>query len=101
MYTHTHYKTKETTKMKNTHWVVVAEWCVDFENGLCIIGVYHSKEAAKKAFKHRVDTDDRIIAEKQGYDVIDETETDFEAYIDGEYSSNHVSVSIIKTETEE
>ena len=50
--------------MKNTHWVVVAEWCVDFENGLCIIGVYHSEEAAKKAFKHRVDTDDRIIAEQ-------------------------------------
>lgn len=87
--------------MKNTHWVVVAEWCVDFEGGLDVIGVYHSEKAAKKAFKHRVDTDDRIVAKEHKYDVVDETETSFEAYIDGEYSTDHVSVSIIKVETEE
>lgn len=36
--------------MKHIHWVIVAEWCVDYEGGYSVVGVYHSEDEACKAF---------------------------------------------------
>lgn len=76
------------------HYVVIAEWCVDYEGGHCIVGVYHSREEAVKAFKNRVDTDERILAEEYGYTIYDDTDDCFDSGEDGEYVKDHLYVGI-------
>ena len=86
--------------MSNTkHYVIFAEWCVDYEGGSCVVGVYHSKEKAREAFKRRVETDDRVLADEYGYTIYDDSDTCFDSGKYGEYAQNHITVSLSEIET--
>lgn len=87
--------------MKHTHWVIVAEWCVDYEGGHSVVGVYHSEDAAREALQNRVNTDDRLLAEEYGYKIYEDTPLRFDSGKDGEYSTDHITVSVIKVESED
>lgn len=87
--------------MKHTHWVIVAEWCVDYEGGHSVVGVYHSEDAAREALQNRVNTDDRLLAEEYGYKIYEDTPLCFDSGKDGEYLTDHITVSVIKVESED
>jgi len=82
--------------MSNKHWVVVAEWCVDYEGGYSVLSVHHSENEAIVAMKKRVNEDDRILAEQYSYVIYEDSDLCFDSGRDGEYATNHISVSIIK-----
>lgn len=77
---------------ENKHYVIYAEWCVDYNGGSCVVGVYHSKEKAVAAFRKRVDSDDRLLAEEYGYEIYEDSDTCFDSGEDGEYVKDHISV---------
>lgn len=87
--------------MKHIHWVIVAEWCVDYEGGYSVVGVYHSEDEACKAFTNRVSTDDRLLAEEYGYKIYEDSQMCFDSGRDGEYSTDHITVSVHKIESED
>lgn len=78
----------------NRHWVVIAEWCVDYQGGLTVVGVYHTPEDAHDAFMNRVESDDRILAEEYKYDIFEDTNTVFDSGKKGYYSQDHICVRI-------
>ena len=94
-------KSSETTTSKDTHYVIFAEWCVDYEGGSCIVGVYHSEEKAKEAFRHRVDTDDKILANDYGYEIYEDSDTCFDSGENGEYVKDHITVQLIQVESDD
>lgn len=87
--------------MKNQHWVIVAEWCVDYEGGHSIIGVYHSEDAACRAMQDRVNIDDRLLAEEYGYKIYEDSPLCFDSGKEGDYAIDHITVSVIKVESED
>lgn len=94
------FKDKQDKKTnKNVHYVIYAEWCVDYEGGSCIVGVYHSEEKAKEAFRHRVDTDDKILANDYGYEIYEDSDTCFDSGENGEYVKDHITVQLIQVES--
>ena len=76
------------------HWVVYAEWCVDYQAGHKIIGVCHSKEEAVEVFKSRVRSDYRLDAQENGYTIYDDTDSYFDSGDDGDYVKDHICVGI-------
>ncbi len=80
------------------HYVVLADWVVDDETGRKIVGVYHTLEEAKVAFKNRVENDDRRQAEENGYEVFCDRDTYFEAGISGRCNSDCLTVDIVEVE---
>ena len=78
----------------NKHWVIVAEWCLDYQGDFSVVGVYHTFKEAQKAFKKRVDTDDRIFANQSGYKIFEDSPTTFDSGMDGYYCEDHISVKI-------
>lgn len=87
--------------MIHTHWVVVAEWCVDYECGYSIVGVYHSEKAACEALQNRVNADDRLLAEEYGYEIYEDSPLCFDSGRDGWYGVDHITVSVCRTESED
>ncbi len=79
-----------------THFVLLAEWCIDYDGGTEIVGVYHDEEEAKKAFKNRVTTNEKILAEQYDYKIYTDTEYEFDAGEDGEHCVNHITLQLIK-----
>lgn len=78
------------------HWVVLAEWCVDYEAGHHIVGVFHSKKEAIDCLRHRVNIDDRLLAEEYGYEIYEDTDTNFDSGKEGYYIHDHIAVSVIE-----
>lgn len=76
------------------HWIVYAEWCVDYQDGHQIIGVYHSKAEAVEALKNMVNSDDRLLAEEYGYTIYEDSDTCFDSGKDGEYVTDHIHAGI-------
>ena len=87
--------------MGKQHYVIYAEWCVDYEGGSCIVGVYHSEKKAKEAFRHRVDTDDKILANDYGYEIYEDSDTCFDSGENGEYVKDHITVQLIQVESDD
>ena len=76
------------------HWVVIAEWCVDYQGGFSVVGVFHSFEKAHDAFVARVESDDRKQAEENGYDILEDNDICFDSGKTGYYSQDHICVCI-------
>lgn len=74
-------------------YVIIAEWCVDYEQGHELVGCYPSEEAAKEAFADIV-VDYVRSAAQNGYDVIEDTDGCFDSGMNGEYISDHIYVGI-------
>lgn len=85
------------------YYVIVADWCVDYQAGHSVVGVYTSEEAAIAALENRVSKDDRLLAEEYGYTVYEDTSRCFDAGIDGYYIQDHLYVGIetVKMESSE
>lgn len=80
----------------NRHWVVLAEWCVDYEAGHRIVGLFHSEKEAVDCFKYRVDTDDRLLAKEYGYEIYEDSNKRFDSGKEGYYIHDHITVEIIE-----
>ena len=76
------------------YYVVVAEWCVDYQAGHRVVGVYTSETDAVAALDKRVSSDDRLLAEEYGYKIYEDNKTCFDAGIDGYYIQDHLYVGI-------
>lgn len=61
----------------------------------------HSEDEACEAMKKRVDSDDRILAEQYGYKVFEDSPMCFDSGRDGEYATDHITVSVVKVGGEE
>lgn len=83
------------------HFVVIAEWCVDYEGGYAVVGVYHTLEEAIKAFKHRVESDEKLLANEYDYEIYSDSDRLFDAGLYGYYSHDHLRVSIEEVETKD
>lgn len=75
------------------HYIVLCDYCIDGESGVEIIGVRHSKSEAIALYKEQLKTE-RKNAGNNGYDCIDEVADRFDAYVDGDYCMNHISLYI-------
>ena len=82
------------------HFVVIAEWCVDYEEGYVVVGVYHTLEEAMEAFRCRVESDEKLLADEYGYEFYSDSDRLFDAGLDGYYSQDHLRVSIEEVESE-
>lgn len=60
------------------HWVIVLDWANNGENGLQIIAVEHSFEAAQQHFQKAVE-DERKIADGNNWQVYEDDNTTFDA----------------------
>lgn len=76
------------------YYVIVSDWCIDYEAGHRIIGVYTTELDAIKALKIQVDAENRKLAEMYGYYIYEDNDNCFDSGIEGEYISNHIYVGI-------
>lgn len=92
-------KLKLPTREKHKHYVVYSEEIENYAFSHCVVGVYHSEEAAQKAFKERVNSVERKLAENCRYDIYTDNDKCFAAGEDGEYVVDHVAVYILESES--
>lgn len=77
------------------HWIIVLDWANNGENGLQIIAVEHSFEAARRHFQKAVE-DERKIADGCGWQVYEDDDATFDAGEDGFYIQSHTTLRIIE-----
>lgn len=77
------------------HWIIVLDWANNGENGLQIIAVEHSFEAAQQHFQKAVE-DERKIADENNWQVYEDDNTTFDAGEDGFHIQSHTTVRIIE-----
>lgn len=83
--------------MKNIY-VLVLDYAGDIDSIVSVIGVYSTLKKAKQAFQEQLKSEKEFDIE---YDHIEiDTDTEYLAYIDGEYLYNHLNLRIIKKELE-
>ena len=75
------------------HYVIVNNWANEYENGTIIIGVAHSMEKAKEIFNKRL-VEEKQYASEMGFIIYDESETVFDAGLDGYYMTGHTNLYI-------
>lgn len=75
------------------HYVVISEWASGGESGFDIIGIAHFPEEAKEIFDGQI-SKEKEIAEDGGYEIIEDSDTCFDAGETGFYDSEHVSLYI-------
>lgn len=80
------------------YYVIVADWCVDYQAGHRIVGVYTSEPSAIEALRKRVSEVERILAKIYKYKIYEDTETCFDSGVDGQYVQDHFYVGIEKVE---
>lgn len=80
----------------NSHWVLFAEWCVDYEGGREIISVHHDIDDAVRALKKSVEEVYRIDAESNGYEILEDSDLTFDSGKMGDYVVDHITVSVIE-----
>lgn len=84
-----------------TYFVIYAEWSYDYMSGHSIAGVYKNFDNAVQAMKERVDYCERIEAKEYDFEIYEDSQTCFDAGIDGYYSRDHVCVMIEQVTTYE
>ena len=79
------------------HYVVAREWAADCvgEQGVTILGVAHSFDEAKKIFADNI-SQERELAETNGWTVYTDNEACFDAGWDGYYNRDHVKLIIVE-----
>lgn len=85
------------TCKQSKKWAVLSDWAIRFEVGeSCIVGVYSSEDKAKEALKKQVTMDDKTFAEDYNLEIFEDSDTQFDAGIVGEYIGNHVCTRIVE-----
>ena len=75
---------------------VVEDVCFDFFITFRT-AVFDNEEAARERFKSLVKEDKKFLAEEGRNDTIEESEDSYCSFPDGEYSTTHYWVSLLKT----
>jgi len=75
------------------HYIVICEYCCDGESGVDVIAVMHTRANALGVYQIEL-IKGKQNAENRNYDCIEEMETSFEAWEDGEYLFNHIRLYI-------
>lgn len=75
------------------HYVVLISWASDYEQGVGIVGVAHTLEEAKEIFNKNLEWE-KNLAEENGWEVYENTETCFDAGKEGYYSQDHTRIYI-------
>lgn len=86
--------------MLKNYYIVICGYCIDGESGVDIIGVKENLESAQELYNKQL-LKEKENAKTNDYDVIDEDENSFSAYIDGDYMENHIDLYIQKVEEKE
>lgn len=85
--------------MEHKHYAVCLDSAIDDEHEFEIIGVYHTPEKAKEVFEAQKAKEQENV-EYNGLDVIEEDDTSFSAYLDGNYNSDHIDIFIKTVESD-
>jgi hypothetical protein len=84
--------------MREFVFIVTDEWVLRGDESYDeLIRIFKHYDDAKKYFDERVATA-KIDAADWGLDEISATEDHFEAYMDGEYSVNHIKITLDRKE---
>lgn len=67
---------------------------IEYESYDYEMKAFQNPEDAKKYFNEIVTKEKKDIKGKEEWVIDEDSETSFEAYIDGEYSSDHIVVSL-------
>lgn len=78
-----------------THYVVLCDWAADrtCESGVDINAVTHTLGLAKAIFAKEV-VEQRRYAEENGWDILTDTDTEFDAGHFGYYNAEHTHLYI-------
>ena len=79
-------------------FLLIQDYVVDL-NTEFKVNAFKTMEGAKKAFNDAV-SESKPTDEENGFEVETDTDTDYEAYIDGEYIDNHSHVYIKEVNVE-
>lgn len=75
------------------HYVVILDWAGNDDEGVRIFGITHTLDKAKKIFAEQI-TQEREIADQNGWVVETDTDVQFEAYEDGYHAIAHSKLYI-------
>ena len=83
--------------MTGNHYIVLCDWANDgmTESGVSIVGVAHSSVEAKKLFSEAV-IKEREIANENGWEILVNSETEFDAGENGSYNIEHTHLYIVE-----
>ena len=82
----------------NKVYILIQDYAIQFDTELRI-KAYKSMDGAKKAFRTAVE-ESKKIDKVNNFEVFDDTETSYTAYIDGEETENHSRIYIEEVEVE-
>lgn len=77
------------------HYVILSDWAVDHicDSGIDVHGVVHTLEEAKEIFAVAVLTE-KEYANENGWDILTDSDVEFDAGRFGSYSSDHAHLYI-------
>lgn len=76
------------------HYVVLFDYMLDcMEGSVCVLGVVHTLEEAKQIFNENVKAE-KEYANENGYEIYNDTDTDFDAGENGHWCENHTHLWI-------
>ena len=81
---------------KTQLYIIIEDACEDGINNFNTF-IFDNEEAAKECFKSLTSDDKAFLAEKGRNDTIEESEDSYCSFPDGEYSTTHYWVSLLKT----
>ena len=87
---------KDLRTNKTELYIIIEDACEDGMNDISTF-VFDNEEAAKERFKSLVSDDKAFLAEEGRNDIIEEDEDSYRSFPDGEYSTTHYWVSLLKT----
>lgn len=75
------------------HYVVALDWAANDERGVEILGVGDTYEEAKEIFNKHI-VEERQNAEDEGYEIVTDTESEFDAGVMGYWNEDHATLYI-------
>ena len=75
------------------HYVIINDWSNEFESGVTILGVTHTFDEAKAVFDANV-VEERTYASEHDWTIFEDNGVDFDAGVEGYYSTEHSRVYI-------
>ena len=77
-------------------YIIIEDACGDGINDI-ETSIFDNEEAAREHFESLVKEDKRLLVEEDRNDTTEESEDSYCSYPDGEYSTTHYWVSLLKT----
>lgn len=87
---------KDLRTNKTQLYIIIEDACEDGINDVNTF-VFDNEEAAREYFKNLIEDDKAFLAEEGRNDTIEKDEDSYCSFPDGEYSTAHYWVSLLKT----